>query len=43
MIQQLQETKRIYGQTLAKHFDKYDALQDADVLVICTEWQQFRF
>jgi len=22
--------------------DKYDALQDADALVICTEWQEFR-
>ena len=22
--------------------DKYDALQDVDALVICTEWQQFR-
>ena len=38
------EAKRIYGQNslLSLFDDKYDALQDADVLVICTEWQQFR-
>lgn len=38
------ETGRIYGQrddfVLAK--DKYSALEGADALVVCTEWQQFR-
>ena len=38
------EAERIYGkQDRLKLFDdKYDALQDADALVICTEWQEFR-
>ncbi len=38
------ETKRIYGErddlTLCKK--AYDALQGADALVVCTEWQAFR-
>ena len=40
----LEEAKRIYStQTQLKLFDdKYEALQDVDALVICTEWQQFR-
>jgi UDPglucose 6-dehydrogenase len=40
----MEEAERIYGEhaglVLCK--DKYDALQGADALVICTEWQQFR-
>ena len=40
----MKEAARIYdkqvGLTLCP--DKYAALQDADALVICTEWQQFR-
>jgi UDPglucose 6-dehydrogenase len=40
----MEEADRIYykhtGLTLCD--DKYAALQDADALVICTEWQQFR-
>jgi UDPglucose 6-dehydrogenase len=40
----MKETARIYGACddliLAK--DKYAALEGADALVICTEWQQFR-
>ena len=38
------EASRIYGQPegLILCPDKYAALQDADALVICTEWQQFR-
>ena len=40
----MNEAGRIYGERgdfiLAP--DKYTALQDADALVICTEWQQFR-
>jgi len=38
------EAKRIYGQNtnLILYPDKYAALKDADALVICTEWQQFR-
>jgi UDPglucose 6-dehydrogenase len=40
----MEETRRIYGEredlTLVAHRD--DALSDADALVICTEWKQFR-
>lgn len=40
----MHEAARIYqpnpGLTLCP--DKYAALQNADALVICTEWQQFR-
>ena len=40
----MEETERIYGMhpRLNLFDDKYDALQDVDALVICTEWQQFR-
>lgn len=40
----MEEAKRIYGEHagLILCGDKYDALQGADALVICTEWQQFR-
>jgi UDPglucose 6-dehydrogenase len=40
----MEEAKRIYGEraSLILCGDKYDALQGADALVICTEWQQFR-
>ena len=40
----MKEALRIYGQLdgLSLCPDKYAALQDADALVICTEWQQFR-
>lgn len=39
-----EEAERIYGKHagLTLSGDKYAALQDAHVLVICTEWQQFR-
>lgn len=38
------ETRRIYGERddLVLAPDKYAALNGADALVICTEWQQFR-
>ena len=40
----MEETRRIYGErddfTLAAN--KYAALEGADALAICTEWQQFR-
>ncbi len=38
------ETRRIYGERdeLVLAADKYAALNGADALVICTEWQQFR-
>jgi UDPglucose 6-dehydrogenase len=38
------EAARIYGHIpyLTLCPDKYAAIQDADALVICTEWQQFR-
>lgn len=40
----MKEAARIYGQQdgLSLCPDKYAALKGADVLVICTEWQQFR-
>jgi UDPglucose 6-dehydrogenase len=40
----MEEAERIYGvhAGLTLCGDKYAALQDADALVICTEWQQFR-
>jgi len=40
----MEEGERIYGKHagLRKYGDKYAALQGADALVICTEWQQFR-
>ena len=40
----IHETTRIYGERhdLSLFTNKYDALQNADALVICTEWQDFR-
>tara|TARA_B100000768_G_scaffold58957_1_gene57048 strand:+ start:453 stop:713 length:261 start_codon:yes stop_codon:yes gene_type:complete len=40
----MEEAKRIYGghAGLTLCSDKYAAVQNADALVICTEWQQFR-
>jgi hypothetical protein len=40
----MKEATRIYGANvnLTLCADKYAALQEADALVICTEWQQFR-
>jgi UDPglucose 6-dehydrogenase len=40
----MEEARRIYGERgdLSLFADKYDALDGADALVICTEWQQFR-
>ena len=40
----MKEAARIYGPnaSLTLCADKYGALQDADALAICTEWQQFR-
>ena len=40
----MKEAARIYGQhaSLSLCSDKYAALKDADALIICTEWQQFR-
>ena len=40
----MKEAARIYGANvnLTLCTDKYAALQEADALVICTEWQQFR-
>ena len=39
-----EEAQRLYGAQAGLHLfdDKYDALEDADALVICTEWQEFR-
>ncbi|NLF55756.1 MAG: UDP-glucose/GDP-mannose dehydrogenase family protein [Thauera phenolivorans] len=40
----MEETRRIYGEhpQLALCSNKYSALEGADALAICTEWQQFR-
>jgi len=40
----MDETRRIYGdrEGLTLVSDKYSALDGADALAICTEWQQFR-
>jgi UDPglucose 6-dehydrogenase len=40
----MEETQRIYGERtdLALCSNKYSALEGADALAICTEWQQFR-
>ena len=40
----MKEAERLYGQSegLSLAAEKYAALTDADALVICTEWQQFR-
>ncbi|VCU70113.1 UDP-glucose 6-dehydrogenase TuaD [Pigmentiphaga humi] len=40
----MNEARRIYGMRQDFHLaeDKYSALNYADALVICTEWQQFR-
>ncbi len=40
----MSEAKRIYSEqaSLGLYSDKYSALNEADALVICTEWQQFR-
>ena len=40
----MEETRRIYGERpqLALCSNKYSALEGADALAICTEWQQFR-
>ncbi|MDN3517340.1 UDP-glucose/GDP-mannose dehydrogenase family protein [Aquisalimonas lutea] len=40
----LEETHRIYGDRddLTLYRQPYEALQGADALVVCTEWQQFR-
>ena len=40
----MKEAERIYGQQAGLSLcpDKYAVLHNADALVICTEWQQFR-
>jgi len=40
----MDETRRIYGERpqLALCSNKYSALEGADALAVCTEWQQFR-
>jgi UDPglucose 6-dehydrogenase len=40
----MDEARRIYGNSVRMTFakDMYSALTDADALVVCTEWQQFR-
>lgn len=38
----MEETKEIFGDTISYHHKNYDALKDADALIIVTEWNEFR-
>lgn len=38
----MNECKRIIGNKIAYYNNKYDALANADALVLLTEWQEFR-
>ncbi len=38
----MQETEKIYGSQIDYAFDQFDALTNADCLVIPTEWSEFR-
>lgn len=35
-------TRRIFGDRISYHTINYDALKEADALLICTEWNEFR-
>lgn len=39
----MKETKRILGETITYVDDQYEALIDADCLVLVTEWPEFKF
>jgi UDPglucose 6-dehydrogenase len=39
----MKEAERIFGSKIAYAKDQYDALLDADALVIITEWAEFKF
>ncbi|MEF8796061.1 MAG: UDP-glucose/GDP-mannose dehydrogenase family protein [Salinivenus sp.] len=38
----IETTRRVFGDTIDYGDNKYDVLSDADALVICTEWHEFR-
>lgn len=38
----IETTRRVFGDTIDYGDDKYDVLDGADALVICTEWHEFR-
>lgn len=38
----MNECKRIIGNKIAYYNNKYDALANADALILLTEWQEFR-
>ncbi len=38
----IETTRAVLGERIAYAHDPYDALQEADALVICTEWPEFR-
>ncbi len=38
----IENARKVLGERVSYHEDPYDALQDADALVIVTEWNQFR-
>ena len=40
--QATENARAIYGNRIEFHADQYDALQDSDALVICTEWREYR-
>jgi len=39
----MNETKRILGESITYVDDQYEALIDADCLVLVTEWPEFKF
>jgi UDPglucose 6-dehydrogenase len=39
----MHEAKRILGETIEYSEDQYEALIDADCLVLITEWPEFKF
>jgi UDPglucose 6-dehydrogenase len=38
----LESARRIFGERVSYHERNYEALESADALVICTEWNEFR-
>jgi UDPglucose 6-dehydrogenase len=38
----MEEAEKIFGDRISYHHTNYDALSDADALVIVTEWNEFR-
>lgn len=38
----IETTREVFGDTIAYGDNMYDVLDDADALVICTEWHEFR-